>query len=446
MEEQLRNGAPDGGFDWDDEKNTANLAKHGIRFEEAIAIWDGPVVTGQDARHHSEIREISFGMIGGTTVVCVVHTERNGRTRIISARKATRKMKEKSSMPISPERAAEVAAIPDDSIDTSDLPEVSPAFFRTAKLVLPGDRAHRGSIPSLSVSYARNGSSTKTNALGMRPMQERAYEKRGEQYLLIKSPPASGKSRALMFIALDKLQNQGLSQAIVVVPEKAIGASFNDEPLSQFSFWADWAVVPKWNLCNAPGEDGGKVNSVGTFLASDDNVLVCTHATFRFAVEKFGVEAFDGRLVAIDEFHHVSANPDNKLGAHLGAFIARDKVHIVAMTGSYFRGDAEAVLAPADEAKFDTVTYTYYEQLNGYEYLKQLDRGYFFYSGPYADDILEVLDPTEKTIIHIPSVNSRESMGDKIKEVEHIIDALANGRALIPRRASSLSRRRPAAR
>src|SRR6267142_1162438 len=95
------------------------------------------------------------------------------------------------------------------------------------------------SVPSISVSYARNGSSTKANALGMRPMQERAYERRGEQYLLIKSPPASGKSRALMFIALDKLQNQGLRQAIIVVPERAIGASFRDEKLSQFGFWAD---------------------------------------------------------------------------------------------------------------------------------------------------------------------------------------------------------------
>lgn len=47
-------------------------------------------------------------------------------------------------------------------------------------------------IPSVSVAYARNGSSTKANELGMRPMQERAYEKRGEKYLLIKSPPASG--------------------------------------------------------------------------------------------------------------------------------------------------------------------------------------------------------------------------------------------------------------
>lgn len=281
------------------------------------------------------------------------------------------------------------------------------------------------SFPSVSVSYARNGSSTKANELGMRAMQERAYERRGEQYLLIKSPPASGKSRALMFIALDKLQNQGIKQAIIVVPEKTIGSSFNDEPLSQFGFWADWSVEPKWNLCNAPGSDnGGKVKSVGVFLESNDKVLVCTHATFRFAVDEFGVEAFDNRLIAVDEFHHVSANPDNKLGMHLGQFIGRDRVHIVAMTGSYFRGDADAVLAPQDESKFDTVTYTYYEQLNGYEYLKQLDIGYFFYSGSYTDDILKVLDPAEKTIIHIPNVNSRESTKDKIREVEYIIEEL----------------------
>ena len=289
----------------------------------------------------------------------------------------------------------------------------------------------RKSVPSISVTYARNGTSTKANALGMRPMQERAYEKRGEQYLLIKSPPASGKSRALMFIALDKLQSQGLKQAIIVVPEKAIGASFHDEPLTKHGFWADWHVEPRWNLCNAPGGDnGGKVKALGTFLEGGDKVLVCTHATFRFAVDEYGVEKFDNRLIAVDEFHHVSASPDNKLGAHLGQFIARDRVHIVAMTGSYFRGDAEAVLAPQDEAKFDTVTYTYYEQLSGYEYLKQLDIGYFFYSGSYVDDILKVLDPNEKTILHIPNVNSRESTKDKMREVEHIIEALGEWRGI----------------
>ena len=87
------------------------------------------------------------------------------------------------------------------------------------------------------------------------------------------------------------------------------------------------------------------------------------------------------------------------------------------MTGSYFRGDSEAVLSPSDESKFETVTYTYYEQLNGYQHLKRLDIGYFFYSGCYADDILKVLDPNEKTIIHIPSVNSRESSKDKQKKL-----------------------------
>lgn len=280
-------------------------------------------------------------------------------------------------------------------------------------------------IPSVSVHYAQNGNSTRPNEMGMRVMQERAYEKRGEQYLLIKSPPASGKSRALMFIALDKLHNQGVKKAIIVVPEKSIGASFNSEPLTKHGFWADWDVSPQWNLCNAPGEENnGKVNAVNAFLESADKILVCTHATFRFAVDKFGVAAFDDCLIAVDEFHHVSSNPDNKLGFYLGQFIARDKVHIVAMTGSYFRGDAEAVLSPQDENKFETITYTYYEQLNGYEYLKQLNIGYYFYTGSYIDEILSVLNAEEKTIIHIPNVNSRESTKDKIKEVEHIIHEL----------------------
>jgi len=288
-------------------------------------------------------------------------------------------------------------------------------------------------IPSISVSYAHNGSSKKSNELGMRVMQERAYEKRGEQYLLIKSPPASGKSRALMFIALDKLHNQGLKKVIIAVPEKSIGSSFNNEPLSKYGFNWDWEVEPKWNLCNAPGEDGSKADSVNSFLNSDDKILVCPHATFRNAFEKSGISAFDNCLIAIDEFHHVSSNPDNKLGIQVTELVARDKAHIVAMTGSYFRGDAEAVLLPQDEAKFDTVTYTYYEQLNGYEYLKTLDIGYYFYSGSYADDILKVLDPDEKTIIHIPNVNSRESTKrGKNTEVEHIIDELGEWQGVDP--------------
>ncbi|PRW68048.1 DEAD/DEAH box helicase [Pseudomonas fluorescens] len=292
-------------------------------------------------------------------------------------------------------------------------------------------------VPSVSIATAHTGASSRANELGMRTMQERAYTKRGEQYLLIKSPPASGKSRALMFIALDKLHNQGLQQAIVVVPERSIGGSFDDEPLSQHGFYWDWQVAPQWNLCNAPGIDEprvakSKVDAVRTFLNSSDKVLVCTHATFRFAVEELGIDAFDNRLIAIDEFHHVSANPDNKLGCQLSAFINRDKVHLVAMTGSYFRGDSEAVLAPAEENKFETVTYTYYEQLNGYRWLKSLDIGYFFYTGRYVDAVAKVLDPALKTIVHIPNVNARESLKDKEREVNEIMSSLGDWQGVDP--------------
>ena len=292
-------------------------------------------------------------------------------------------------------------------------------------------------VPSVSIATARTGASARANELGMRAMQERAYAKRGEQYLLIKSPPASGKSRALMFIALDKLHNQGLRQAIIVVPERSIGSSFADEPLRESGFYWDWQVAPQWNLCNAPGGDEprvarSKVDAVRRFLESADRVLVCTHATFRFAVEALGVAAFDGRLIAVDEFHHVSSNPDNVLGSQLGALIARDRVHVVAMTGSYFRGDSEAVLMPSDEARFETVTYTYYEQLNGYRWLKSLDIGHFFYTGPYVEAVAKVLDPALKTIVHIPNVNARESLKDKEREVNEILHGLGEWQGVDP--------------
>ena len=286
-------------------------------------------------------------------------------------------------------------------------------------------------LPSTTVNLAQTGASTKSDEMGMREMQARAYAKRGYQYLLIKSPPASGKSRALMFIALDKLHKQGAKKAIIVVPERSIGGSFSNTALSDYGFWTDFEVEPKWNLCSAPGADDPRVNkstvkAVGEFLESDDRILICTHATFRFAFEELGVERFDDCLIAIDEFHHVSMSEDNVLGRQLAEIITRNKVHIVAMTGSYFRGDAVPVLAPGDEEKFETVTYTYYEQLNGYDHLKALSLGYYFYEGPYSKGLSGVLDSTKKTIIHIPSVNARESTKDKFTEVNDIFSVLGS--------------------
>lgn len=274
------------------------------------------------------------------------------------------------------------------------------------------------------VTYAQTGKSTSTNEMGMRAMQARAFERRTSQYLLIKAPPASGKSRALMFIGLDKLHNQGVDKVIVAVPERSIGGSFTHTELSKFGFFADWDINPHYNLCTSASTTS-KVKTFKEFLESDEKILICTHATLRFAYQELEDTAFDNTLLAIDEFHHVSADGDNVLGDLLRALIENSTAHIVAMTGSYFRGDSVPVLTPEDEMKFDKVSFNYYEQLNGYQYLKSLGIGYHFYKGHYLTAIDEVLDTDKKTIVHIPNVNSAESgREDKYDQVGEILDLI----------------------
>lgn len=281
-------------------------------------------------------------------------------------------------------------------------------------------------INIVDVTYARTKASVNTDALGMREMQQRVFAKRDAQHLLVKAPPASGKSRALMFVALDKLYNQGRKKVIVAVPERSIGASFSSTKLASHGFFADWEIKAEHNLCDA-GSSQGKVGAFIDFLKGPDATLVCTHATLRFAFEKLAPEAFNGTVLAIDEFHHVSADTEaNRLGALLRDVMSGSDVHIVAMTGSYFRGDSVPVLSAEDEAQFTPVTFNYYDQLNGYEHLHSLGIGHHFYQGRYTDAIGEVLHLDKKTIVHIPNVNSGESTKDKIEEVGFIIDAIGH--------------------
>lgn len=275
----------------------------------------------------------------------------------------------------------------------------------------------------VNVEYEYNGKSTQTNEYGMREMQERAYKARKSQYLLLKSPPASGKSRALMFIALDKLINQGINKVIVAVPERSIGSSFATTHLSNYGFFSDWILNERYNLCT-PGGEKSKVKAFKEFVRNDEKILICTHSTLRFAFEELDVNKFNNTLLAIDEFHHVSSDTDNRIGEVLRSIINNTNAHIMAMTGSYFRGDSVPVLLPEDEEKFTKITYNYYEQLNGYKYLKSLGIGYHFYQGRYTSAISEVLDTDKKTIIHIPNVNSGESTKDKHNEVDLILDSI----------------------
>ena len=275
--------------------------------------------------------------------------------------------------------------------------------------------------------FAANGSSTNSNNMGMREMQARAFAKRNSQYLLIKAPPACGKSRALMFLALDKLVHQGIKKVIVAVPQMAIGSSFKDTDLVSHGFFANWHVNPKYNLCG-PGSDLSKSEKVLQFLDdSKESCLLCAHPTLIYFYDKLQDKSkLDKALIAIDEFHHVSADAGNRLGTVIRSLMHDTNAHIIAMTGSYFRGDSVPVLEAKDEEQFDKVTYTYYEQLNGYKYLKSLGINYAFYTGRWTDAVAEVLDTHKKTILHIPSVNSSESTKDKYNEVGNVFDIIGD--------------------
>lgn len=277
----------------------------------------------------------------------------------------------------------------------------------------------------VDIRYEQTGQATATNDLGMREMQAKAYEARNKRFLLIKAPPASGKSRALMFIALDKLAHQGMKKVVVAVPEKSIGRSFKNTNLREHGFFADWRVTPYYDLCDVKNERDKKGRFLEFFRQDASKVLVCAHATLRNGMKELADDCFDDVLLAIDEFHHTSADASSNLGDVVRRVMNNSTGHIVAMTGSYFRGDGIPVLRQEDEARFYPVTYNYYQQLNGYKYLKNLVLGYHFYRGNYLDHISEVLDTTKKTIIHIPSVNARASTGlGKYAETEDIMSAI----------------------
>ncbi len=294
-------------------------------------------------------------------------------------------------------------------------------------------------LADTTLHYAADGSSKQTDALGMRTMQRRVWDERDAPYILIKSPPASGKSRAAMYVGLDKVANQGLRKVVVAVPERSIGGSFRDTPLKAGGFFADWTLDR--DLCGVGSETGSKVRELVEFLSSGTETLaVCTHATLRFAFDRAGLEPFDRCLVCIDELHHAAVDEDSRLGNLIRGLMDRGSAHVLAMTGSYFRGDGLAILHPEDEARFRRVVYTYYEQLNGYEHLKELRIGFRFYAGRYLDAIGEALDPVLKTIVHIPHVGSSEAGVDKMFAVDAIVSSLGEPQGQDPRTGFDLVR------
>jgi uncharacterized DUF497 family protein len=79
----------DGRFEWDEEKNIINKEKHGFEFIEILSVFDDPrFYEIYDEGHSTDMEErfIGIGALGDIIILFCCYTERNGRTRIYSAR------------------------------------------------------------------------------------------------------------------------------------------------------------------------------------------------------------------------------------------------------------------------------------------------------------------------------------------------------------------------
>ena len=180
-------------------------------------------------------------------------------------------------------------------------------------------------------------------SMGMPEIHARAFEARHSQYLLIKAPPASGRVAGADVPgagqALQPGTEEGHCRRAGTVDRRFVRqhGSHRSRLLRRLGFH------DRNNLCT-PGGESSKVEAVKRFLAGPTAIMVCTHATLRFAFDAIEVEHIQRALLAIDEFHHVSADQDNRLGEVVRSVMANTTAHVVAMTGSYFRGDAVPVL------------------------------------------------------------------------------------------------------
>ena len=137
----------------------------------------------------------------------------------------------------------------------------------------------------------------------------------------------------MMFVALDKLANQGVKKVIVAVPQQNIGRSFNDTPLKEYGFFEDWRVAPYWNLCIAAGSENTKKSKLREFLDHPSATkLICTHATLLNALNGIEAEKLNNVFFGIDEFHHGSADEGNRLGTLIRRLLNETSAHILAMT------------------------------------------------------------------------------------------------------------------
>ena len=260
-----------------------------------------------------------------------------------------------------------------------------------------------------------------------------------ERDVIINAPTASGKSLAICFMLSHALGKNKKMRAIVSVPQTIIADGFKtDSLLMPNGEEVDW--TPSHYLCDDKKKNSN-ISQIKSFLEKPraefiaDRTLVCSHASLVKAFKRFP-SSFKNTKIVIDEAHHIlfgqSEEDDeleitNGIGNIVKYAIDNDlmDISIWLTTATFFRGDKNPILPPKYTDRFKRFDLPYDEFLPDCYPLEKFSFDFLLYKNKYKTAATELFkQKIGKTIVYIPTVNSRYTVGDKHDDVEEIYKAI----------------------
>lgn len=263
---------------------------------------------------------------------------------------------------------------------------------------------------------------------------------------IINAPTGSGKSTMLSMLAYQRTVSDNKKKTIIAVPQTVIGKGFNTKvfklPDGQV---IDWSVGV--DLCTNAKDT---VEQFTNFISEDifyseaypfERILVCTHATLVAAFQSLSPEDkqahWNNLLICVDETHHLQMHEIadevynmNSLGQVVD-YSFRNNNEIILVSATMFRGDQKGLVS--DELLKDAIKYNlpfdkYMEEM---KHLKSFSYDFIIDTNEYTEDISKCIknlfdENLKKLFIYIPHPKSYMSSGNKIKEIQDILEQLKN--------------------
>jgi len=282
---------------------------------------------------------------------------------------------------------------------------------------------------------------TKDNYLRLREWQEECFnELKSASHWLQNCPMGSGKSFEIQCLIAYELKKNKDFTAIIAVPQTIIASAFQKLVNIEFPNGRRFDWFSNHDLCCESSESS--IQHLCGFLENpksktfwQDRVAICSHATLVRAFKQ-SPELFQNVRIVIDEAHHIKHGEiiglDVEMSNGIGSVAAHALVNpdlnikIGLATATFFRGDMNSIVPLKYLPEFKKFLLPYDKYLATCKYIKGFKFDFLLYQENYEETIRELFsEDIGKTIVYIPYVNSRYSLGSKNYDVEAIFRAIS---------------------